>query len=200
MAKEENYLGGRDVADIIESNSANRIGDRIRKIRMEKGLTQAELGERVGLNADRIQKYENGFRRPKADLLKQIADVLGVNTLALIDPITSDPICAMYALFELEDYYNLQVESANGLARMTLDDGGWLREYIEEWSKVKNRTDMELVVASSEEEKAEIIKSYHQWQWTFPQGIIDGVGKEIQKARIKKKIEELQEAYNQLNE
>lgn len=35
-------------------------------------VSQTELGEKVGLNADRIQKYENGARKPKADLLKKL--------------------------------------------------------------------------------------------------------------------------------
>ena len=55
-----------------EQTAAARVGNRIRKIRMEKGLSQTELGEKVGLNADRIQKYENGARKPKADLLKKL--------------------------------------------------------------------------------------------------------------------------------
>ena len=51
---------GQDAADFNEETSADRIGRRIRAIRMEKGLSQAELGEAMGLTADRIQKYENG--------------------------------------------------------------------------------------------------------------------------------------------
>ena len=35
----------------------------------------------VGLNGDRVQKYENGVRKPKADLLKKFANALGVSTL-----------------------------------------------------------------------------------------------------------------------
>lgn len=42
--------------------------------------------------------------------------------------------------------------------------------------------------------------SYHNWEWTFPQGIVDRTEKNLQKARIKKKIEELQEAYDQLDQ
>ena len=45
--------------------SDGRIGKRIREIRKEKGLTQGELGEKVGLIANRIQQYENGARNPR---------------------------------------------------------------------------------------------------------------------------------------
>ena len=55
--------------DFSEESATYRIGDRIRNIRKEKGLSQADLGSLVGLSADRIQKYKNGARRPKHDLL-----------------------------------------------------------------------------------------------------------------------------------
>ncbi len=61
--------------DFNEETAADRVGRRIREIRMAQGMSQAELGEAVGLNADRIQKYENGARKPRADLLKRIASV-----------------------------------------------------------------------------------------------------------------------------
>ena len=42
--------------------SKTEIGKRIRNIRILNGLSQSELGEKLGLTADRIQKYENGAR------------------------------------------------------------------------------------------------------------------------------------------
>jgi transcriptional regulator with XRE-family HTH domain len=83
---------------------------RIRAIRTEKGMSQAELGQAVGLNADRIQKYENGARKPKFDMLKQFAYALGVETIALIDPVVSNYIGAMYAFFAMEEDYELEVK------------------------------------------------------------------------------------------
>ena len=67
---------GEDLMDIYEESEADRIGTRIRTIRKARGMSQAELGEKVGLNADRIQKYENGARKPKADMLKKIVEYL----------------------------------------------------------------------------------------------------------------------------
>lgn len=37
------------------------IGDRIRSLRIEKGMTQEELGEKVGVKKAAINKYENGI-------------------------------------------------------------------------------------------------------------------------------------------
>ena len=47
----------------------------------------------------------------------------------------------------------------------------------------------ELEIATSEEEKKEILASYRDWEWTYPQGIIDKTEKDLQKACLKKKIE-----------
>ena len=54
-------------------------GERIKKFRIAKGLTQKELGEMVGLSDDRIRHYELNDRKPKKEVLKKIADSLGVN-------------------------------------------------------------------------------------------------------------------------
>ena len=57
----------------------------------------------------------------------------------------------------------------------------------------------ELQTAATQEEKDSILKSYHDWEWNFPQGIVDRTTKEMQKIRLKNKIEELQEAYDKLD-
>ncbi len=194
---------GQDPMDFNDETAASRVGDRIRRIRTEKGLSQSELGEMVGLTADRIQKYENGARKPKTDLLKQIATALGVSTLALVDPTTTNNVGAMFALFELENNFNLKIEKlpegrTPGMC-LTVDFKEDIYKYMKEWYEVYTQTQAELEVASSDEEREEIMKAYHNWQWIFPQGIMDKTTKEMKKMRLKNKIEELQEAYDKLD-
>ena len=52
------------------------LGDKIRKYRTLKGLTQAQLGSMVKLTGDRIRQYENNVRKPKDGKLFEIADAL----------------------------------------------------------------------------------------------------------------------------
>ena len=194
---------GQDPAEYNDETSADRVGARIRTIRLAKGLSLSELGEKVGLNADRMQKYENGARKPKADMLKKIADALGVSTLALADPVTTSYIGAMYAMFELERSFNMKIEATDedhvpGMC-LTVDFKDNLYEYMKDWYDVYTQTQSDLEVANSEEEKAEIIKAYHNWEWTFPQGLVDKTERNLEKARLKRKIEELQERYEQLD-
>lgn len=194
---------GQDPMDFDDETAASRVGNRIRTIRVEKGMSQTELGNLVGLTADRIQKYENGARKPKKDLLKNIAAALGVSTLALVDPNTTSYIGAMYALFELENRFNMKIEKTPedkppGMC-LTVDYRDGMYEYMKEWYEVYSTMRTELATASSEVERTEIIKAYHNWEWTFPKGIVDKSTKEMWKLRLKSKIEELQEAYDKLD-
>lgn len=194
---------GEDLMDIYEESEADRIGTRIRTIRKARGLSQAELGDRVGLNADRIQKYENGARKPKADMLKKIAVALDVCTLALIDPVTTTYIGAMYALFEMERSFNIKVGKSSDdhfpELYITVDPKDEFYNYLEEWYKEYKQMTSDMEVASSDEEKKEIMDSYNDWKWNFPFKAADKTEIAQKKIRIKRKIEELQEAYEQLD-
>ncbi|MGB9365959.1 MAG: helix-turn-helix transcriptional regulator [Xanthobacteraceae bacterium] len=54
------------------------IGRKIRALRLERGLSQSGLAERIGLTFQQVQKYEKGANRVSAGRLQQIADVLNV--------------------------------------------------------------------------------------------------------------------------
>ena len=189
--------------DYLEESSGTRVGFRIRQIRESKGLSQAELGEAVGLNADRIQKYENGVRKPKKELLTNIASVLGVSPLALADPVTTNYVGVLFAMFEMENRYNLRIEKMgddkNPELCLKIKPQDHLYDYMNEWYEVYSLAQAELEVASSDEERREIMKTYLNWEWNFPKGIADKSDREVQKDRIKKKIEELQKAYDKLD-
>lgn len=196
-------LSGQDPIDFNDKHAGFRVGTRIRKIRNDRGLSQAELGELMGLSADRIQKYENGIRKPKSDLIKKFAEVLNVSTLALVDPITTTQLGAIYAMFELEQHFNMKIQKIDDdfSPRFSLSVGieDELYGYMEEWYDFHEQIQDELGKASSEKEREEIIKTYTNWEWSFPQAIVDKTEKERKKAVIKKKIEELQNAYNKLD-
>jgi transcriptional regulator with XRE-family HTH domain len=54
------------------------VGERIRIQRLLRGLSQTELGKKVGITFQQIQKYEKGVNRVGAGRLQRIADVLDV--------------------------------------------------------------------------------------------------------------------------
>lgn len=53
--------------------------DRIKEIRKQKGLTQSEFGERVGVKGNTITTYENGTRTPSDAVIISICREFGVN-------------------------------------------------------------------------------------------------------------------------
>lgn len=54
------------------------VGTRVRLRRMELGMSQERLGERLGLTFQQVQKYEKGTNRIGASRLYDLAQVLGV--------------------------------------------------------------------------------------------------------------------------
>ncbi len=71
------------LADIYETTPNDllrnmTIGENIRKIRKEKGLTQKELGERLGITQSAIGQFENDKTCPTVITILRIADALNV--------------------------------------------------------------------------------------------------------------------------
>lgn len=61
------------------------VGERIRSLRKSAGLTQKELGQKLGVSASMIGQYETNLRNPKFETLKKIAAVLNINVTELVD-------------------------------------------------------------------------------------------------------------------
>ena len=55
------------------------IGEQIKKYRTQKGLTQEELGNMVGVTTQAVSKWERGGV-PDAEIVPLIADALDVST------------------------------------------------------------------------------------------------------------------------
>lgn len=55
------------------------VGNQIAVLRKEKGLTQAELGERLGISFQAVSKWERGETLPDTAILLDLAEVLGTS-------------------------------------------------------------------------------------------------------------------------
>lgn len=64
------------VAETIATN-------RIREVRLQKGMSQTKLGRLVGLSEPTINRYEHGSRRPSRETMVKIASVLEVPLMDL---------------------------------------------------------------------------------------------------------------------
>ena len=55
------------------------IGEHIMLLRKQKGLSQADLGKKIGTSGDIIGRYERNIMVPSIDVIIKIADVLEVS-------------------------------------------------------------------------------------------------------------------------
>ncbi len=200
-----NDIFGPDQAELDEITAANRVGARIRKIRLANNMSQGDLGEMVGLNGDRVQKYENGARKPKLDMIRKFATALGVNPLALTDPVSASDIGVMYALFEMEELYDLKITRMDNRLALIFGDGkrGGLNDYLIEWERMYCQVEKDVKSAGTKEECAKIIKNYNYWKWTFPDSIeyqAEQEQKERRKNEIKDQMEQLRKELSELED
>lgn len=61
-------------------------------LRKKKGLTQAALAERLGVEQPTVQRWEKGTREPDLGQLMRLADELDVEPGALLGTVTATPI------------------------------------------------------------------------------------------------------------
>lgn len=53
--------------------------NRLRELRMSKGLSQGDLANKLGVSKSRISMYEVGSRQPDFEMLEKIADYFNVD-------------------------------------------------------------------------------------------------------------------------
>ena len=61
--------------------------DNLKRIRTEKGITQGQLADQVGVANTSICNYETGIREPNLDTLKKLANALDVT----VDELLKEP-------------------------------------------------------------------------------------------------------------
>lgn len=95
------------------------IGQKIKKARIKKGLTQEELGNIVGLQKSAIAKYENGrvvnIKRSTLQKLAKALDLRGSDLIIEADPKEAADLHAkvlldMELMDSLEKYFTLTPE------------------------------------------------------------------------------------------
>jgi transcriptional regulator with XRE-family HTH domain len=144
------------------------IGERIKRIRNLRKLTQKELGLAIGFDENtadvRVAQYETGTRTPKSDLTNTIAAVLNVSPHTLAVPDIDSNIGLMHTLFALEDLRGLQVGEIG-------------EELCLRQDKTRGRTyeDMLAMLSAWREQAAKLEtgkitkEEYDQWRYKYPE-------------------------------
>lgn len=84
------------------------IGEKIQRIRKERGYTAEKLAGMLGISVVSLRKYEYGERMPKGPMIDAIARCLEVNPSSLKADWGSDANDAIHVLFELEEEFCLE--------------------------------------------------------------------------------------------
>lgn len=63
---------------------------RLKKARIEKGLSQTELGKIAGIHYTQVGRYENKGSQPSAEILSKLANALGVSSDYLTNGTTNE--------------------------------------------------------------------------------------------------------------
>jgi len=61
------------------------VGQQLRKLRQEAGLTLQDLAEQIGVSHQQLQKYETGANRLSVGMLPGVAEALGVDIMEFFD-------------------------------------------------------------------------------------------------------------------
>ena len=153
---------------------SNEIGNRIREARVQAGLKQKELAEKIGVSESRVSQYEKGSQNPRIGTLLKIADALEISVQYLCGD---------------------QWESINYEARNELDSA--FRKYL--WSlgyrvvradkpkpvgKIEMQVQFGYIVISSDNQKTVFTKEQFE---AFEKAIADSVNYQIWQQQQNKK-------------
>ncbi|MFA5904984.1 MAG: helix-turn-helix transcriptional regulator [Desulfobacula sp.] len=98
------------------------LGEKIRLLRQEKGLSQILLEKKSGVNSKLLSKYENGKINPTADTLRKIAEGLEISADYLIfDNVPKDGLSQIIDLDLFEKFKEVErmdMESKNMIKRL----------------------------------------------------------------------------------
>ena len=69
----------------MAANDLKSFAQRLKQLRMERGVSQRGFAAQAGINYVQYNRYESGERKPSADLLPKLADALGVSVDYLLE-------------------------------------------------------------------------------------------------------------------
>lgn len=70
---------------MARTSAAQKLGNKVRKLRAEMNLSQEKLGELTGLDRTYISGIERGVRNPSLKNIEKIAKALNVHITQLLD-------------------------------------------------------------------------------------------------------------------
>jgi transcriptional regulator with XRE-family HTH domain len=108
---------------LVTEEGSRAIGERLARLRKERGITQVEMAELLGVSQPNVSDYERGELRLHGELLAKLARILKVSADEILGLETSRPARAprdRRLLRRLQDLDRLSKRDRDALMR-TLD-------------------------------------------------------------------------------
>lgn len=102
------------------SSTPESVGERLARLRRERGITQIELAKKLGVGQSVVSHYERSRRGLDSDLVRRLTTILGVSADELLglQPVRSgDLVIQRRFLRKLRDVGRLSRRDQNALLR-----------------------------------------------------------------------------------
>lgn len=137
------------------------IGEKIRKERTYKGLSQKQLAEKVRMSEPAIRNYELGNRTPSQKQIELIAGAMGVSPFALSDPDLESYHGIIHALFYLENTIGMHPIEIDGHIYLSVPSRSNIYSRMEEW----------LDAYTKFQNNEMSVEEYKEWKDTYPEKV-----------------------------
>ena len=123
------------------------IGEKIHRIRNDRGYTADQFAEMLGISAVSLRKYEYGERTPKGSMVEQIARCLEVDPATLKADWGECANDAVHVLFDMEEAFCLEPVKVGDSVVLALpedvsdEEQEALAKALRDWYKAKRDLD-----------------------------------------------------------
>lgn len=159
------------------------IGQKIKKYREAKNLTQKQVALRAGMSEPAIRNYELGNRTPSAKQIEKIALSLDVSPFAISNPDLESYVGVMHALFYLEENYGIIPGEIDGEICLRFKEKfSGISTNVEKWLK-----EYKTVQDASENDLEKAQAYYEEWKNSYPRLSAQETMKALREKRDAKK-------------
>lgn len=125
-------IGENGAYRLIDAWEIRHFSSKLKSLRAEKGMTQTEFADFLGIRPGVYRSYEHGRRLPKLSVVEKIASSLGVTKGSLKFFDFGSPVQAFHALFQLAYEDGLRPDVVDGSPMLRTQTSG-LEQIIDQW-------------------------------------------------------------------
>ncbi|RLK63044.1 helix-turn-helix domain-containing protein [Atopobacter sp. AH10] len=114
-------------------------GEKLKKLRLMRNLTQKELAIKSGLTDAAIRNYELGNRSPSKDQLQKIAEALECDISALINHDPNSIFEIMHIIFDYEKDIKFRPLVGEGETTSLLSNDTDFNNFLIEWDEMRKK-------------------------------------------------------------